>query len=1134
MTSIEYAINQLTYNNTNSSNVQRSANLLYNGGSIPFKGAFNGWRFAKNSQNILNWNLYNNKKDKDISYETLEYFWVIINRNDGDTNNPQTVNFQLTGASNTITNNISLFGSSSLPSQAGKYLIWYTPSSTTLKPTNSKFDLIPDDSQLNNNFRIVFSDSSYIMSSLINLNLILQDTGSTYNLYIESYGYSTVEGTTFNLALNIIKNLNISEANQIYLNNEGGYNNLLNNFINPDTTNYSAYPVDNEEQNKGLYFNSSASLNLNLLSLTNDYSEFYTIFFEVIITSNSSFTIGMFNTNVNLSSLNPGRQILYIKNNPNNIFSDLSVNVTSVNITSMFTTSLSESLGSIIYTIDTNSDIELLSYGYKLTNSDGYKYNCKWSSETVSPIKFKLDKYVLIGKDVLKETNEECIKENSLFTVKAYGDFISGTYQLPNNDPLYTSHINLKLNQAAVSNAFYFLDYNDTNKYTIDTSGLLFRTDAVAIVNSDGSIVYNNTKINSYSINNKYILGTFISPYTNINANTFFTNYDGTTNLNNSNVFSLNGSINNIILQALYASAFKQFNKSVPIINDSLQTSINNLFTPVSAPPHLHVILTDIIATNLSFTNINTSTYVCTYITATGETERSCPSKTIEQSSIKYQYKLFLPISNDVRVIGRNIYRSDNLGSYYLVTTIKNNITKEWYDYSSYNLINNPDINIIKSYSSDNKNARLLLYPDPNNNLGSSSLDTLHNYYYKITYYNAVTTNESVPSLASVISIPENSCPVMINLPIPSLEQINTYGLTGYRIYRKYFQDTNYYLLTTINNFNTYLYFDYASNNSITSNPILGSYSIINSNCTVSLKYVNSSNFALVLYNNISNNLGSGIYKYKITYYTVNSETDSSVFYDFIYQDSNTGSMKVLLTLPISLDKNVIGRKIYRTQANGSILYYLETISNNNSTVFIDDNSDSLLNINIICPTVNTTLVIAPTINTTVTQYGLQNPISDILAKSINETNIPINKSCFYSIYNCSERLVKDANETLVDKRKVVSSIVNMNLENLEITFRCKLRGLVQDLINNNPITITKKTAEIIFGKFNNNINGTFVQPSTMIRQVIRYNNQNYGLDENYYKMNMINNTVDIYGKYLVNQEIQYEIIFDIVLIQKK
>ena len=70
--------------------------------------------------------------------------------------------------------------------------------------------------------------------------------------------------------------------------------------------------------------------------------------------------------------------------------------------------------------------------------------------------------------------------------------------------------------------------------------------------------------------------------------------------------------------------------------------------------------------------------------------------------------------------------------------------------------------------------------------------------------------------------------------------------------------------------------------------------------------------------------------------------------------------------------------------------------------------------------------------------------------------------------------------------------------------------------------------------KFNNNINGTFVQPSTMIRQVIRYNNQNYGLDENYYKMNMINNTVDIYGKYLVNQEIQYEIIFDIVLIQKK
>ena len=1326
----EYAIdNNVYYDQTTIVQTnKRSSNVLYSGGMIPMKGLYNGWRFYQDSFSILNWNLYNNKKDKDISQESLQYFWIIVNRIDNNPLNLQPVTLELSSFAFTTNMYTPVIGNANA-AFSGQQILWYSPTRVISPPNNTQFNLIP--STLTNNIRIMLSDSSYIVSSLTNVNIILD--GNNYNLYIQSYGYSTYDGTVFNIALNQVKDPTIPELNQIYLNNSFGYNLLVNKFINNSyrdmSGNYintnSAYPIDyttgafdnsgNLITNyEGWLFNSGTMMSLDLYNSTEDYNNFHTIFIEIIVNKNSNVNIGAFyrNTLNLLNSTNVSNpsgtylidasgnyqynmyqehQILYIGNDPfsiestiaspgiftvnlvnnnntyysgnysyqityvtinngeiislnslvsvivtnnniaqltlplstdnrvininiyrtkkggvtlyllatvannsnNSIYNDIisdtylqnifypvsntytdgyvqpyfySLNnaLKRVNLNNAFsgTKPLSGPLNSLLLTVGSNSDIEIVSYGYKIKGFAPVKYDTRWSSIYANPLVRNIYGYFTIQKSAQVQLNESIdIEDNTAFTVKAYGNFISGSYQKNLNNytnNTFINNVNVTLNKKAVNSALYILDSINYNYYNINTDGLKYKTSAVACVDANGNVVYNNGLISGVLVNNKYIIGNYkaisinngqVYTVNNLSPNTFITNYDGsiTPTTSNTKIFSKNSGINAVMVQGMYAALFKTFNKSLSIINNNLVGFVSETYDSVPRPTPITATLTGILITNNNFVGINYSCYIVTFITAIGETDSSIQSNTVVQGSTKYQNKLIVPISDDSRVIGRNIYRSDNANMFYLVGTINNNINVQFYDSFLGTPVIAPDMLALESASTDGKTARLLLYPDPANPLPISGLTPFYVYYYSFTYYNVTTGMETPPSLESEITVPPTTCLAIINIPIPTLDIQNTYTLSGVRIYRRYLRGGNPQLLTAIPNFTTFIYIDGATDASIISSPYIGSFGLITNNNIISLQYVNSTDFVLPLINNYSLNLTQGQYVgttlvysqylYKVTYVTFNGETESGDFYTIINQ--NTTAAKILLTVPISNNSKVIGRNIYRTISNGSIFYLINRISDNITTIFIDDIADSSIDTSFILSNINTTLISAPVINTSASTQGNEDALPILLASAINETNLDASYSPFFNLYQASGRLANDYSEYTVNKRnnQLELATVQMNLENIQIVFKCKLRGSIYDISSNSKLTyfnrtmITKKMAEIIFGSFSCfNVSG---QPQTLIREVIRDKNNIFGFDELGHQMLMIDNAKNMFGNYLVNKEIQYEIIIKVVLVQK-
>jgi hypothetical protein len=126
---------------------------------------------------------------------------------------------------------------------------------------------------------------------------------------------------------------------------------------------------------------------------------------------------------------------------------------------------------------------------------------------------------------------------------------------------------------------------------------------------------------------------------------------------------------------------------------------------------------------------------------------------------------------------------------------------------------------------------------------------------------------------------------------------------------------------------------------------------------------------------------------------------------------------------------------------------------------------------------VNTTTQIAPSTNTTSSLSGNSDPVNILLSNSIREVNVPSTSSTLFKLYANSGRLAKDRSVYNTDKRggtgtniddgTVVTDTINMNLENMSINFRCKLRGSIFDITGNkrfNKAQITKDLAEFVFG----------------------------------------------------------------------
>ena len=101
-------------------------------------------------------------------------------------------------------------------------------------------------------------------------------------------------------------------------------------------------------------------------------------------------------------------------------------------------------------------------------------------------------------------------------------------------------------------------------------------------------------------------------------------------------------------------------------------------------------------------------------------------------------------------------------------------------------------------------------------------------------------------------------------------------------------------------------------------------------------------------------NLEIGTYKYIVTYTTALGETQaySGAEYRNSYIEpagitvtTDAGNRKVLVTIPVSPDYRVTGRKIYRTKVGGalSVVFLLVNVTNNVTTTYTDDIADGSL-----------------------------------------------------------------------------------------------------------------------------------------------------------------------------------------------
>lgn len=285
----------------------------------------------------------------------------------------------------------------------------------------------------------------------------------------------------------------------------------------------------------------------------------------------------------------------------------------------------------------------------------------------------------------------------------------------------------------------------------------------------------------------------------------------------------------------------------------------------------------------------------------------------------------------------------------------------------------------------------------------------------------------------------------------------------------------------------------------------------------------------------------SATYRYKLTFakYTAATpavllETEGSDASNAVTQANSGSPKKVTLTLPTTYSGALAPTKvrIYREKnMSGDYRFVAEVLLA--AGTYTDDISDSSIS----------ALAQVPNVNTLISQESTGTKLSESLESKVEETAVDSESSILFKLYQACGRLEKDhavygvdkrsgkgfrrlADETLANPDPSAPDTISMNLENMELKFKIKLRGSIFDNGTGNLTfakeALNKQLAEIVFGKYNNGS----LEPQTLVRLVTRTSNAatDNGVDELGHIMTMLTSG---------NQEIQYEIIFKIVLIQK-
>jgi hypothetical protein len=1239
----EYAINQISHaverTQINNKIVNRSGNELYNLGQAPKKGRFNGWRLNKTTQNFISYTLYNKTVDYDISGQQIEYFWVCIYQPVGQS---QTINLNISG-----TNYILITGNT-----IGRYVFWYSSFQTTFV-NKEKFNLL----NLTSTF-IKINGPTVNNVSYVNINT----SGLEIKCYIESYGFST-STQTFNFALTSSRDNTIKTEEQLCLDNQVIYDLLINKIVQVN----SCFPMDSIKSgpnttSNGWYFDSSKDFNLKLLDdddIDIPYSNLYTLFVEVLISSNANINIGCFGESIKINE--SGKKIIYFKNSPfilesenainapinqmvaritsndgkyyqniaagnysyvvsfytqegettcsqnlttvtlsdgtgqvllenipvssnsnvigrkiyrtklndttglfyllhtinDNIttkfydvtpqkllgvpmpqintankkfnfpyfpYLDSNLNGVLVNGSNLFANLISpeKKVGELLLNIGNQTDIELISYGYKLLGEAPIHLMSRWSSLESNAIVHHIDKFLTIQKDVINLSDDTEIDVDSKFKVKAYGNFFSGNYK-QYGDAYGDIRVNINVNIEAIKNALYILESADISNYTINVSGLKYQALGVSTVKSDGLISESVVLFNNKS---KYIIPDYAIGST-------FSQSNYITYVNSQEVFYKNGGIIPVLTEGVYAALFKEFNKSASILNTTILDSFGQTVYQVDKPNVALITYTTENSTNLIPGAIYS--YRVTYYTSIGETEGSIPSNDIvEPFRQAKKIKVEITKSLDQRVIGRRIYRrtlDKQNNKYIYIDTISNNTDNFYIDDKPDPISINVQPPTLVFLTNNETNYNSINVPRLLTNT-TSELTASSTYLYAFSYYNnngAVVLETELSDSSLDVFIGADPYKIILNLPVSPSSVV-----TGRFIYRTKANSSVFYLLADVPNNTSTIYIDNISDINLGEKTPVETSTLPNITKPL-LTSIGGNFFARAYIAQFSTNfITSGIYKYKFTYVIASStgeelgETAPSDASDSVTQPISK-AVRIYVNVPTSSDPNVIKRNIYRTEASGTVFKYVTTINNNTTSVFVDNISDA--NLGRAAVNTNTTEIIVPETNTTTSSGGNIDPINNLISDMITEDNVPVSNSKLFKMYVKSGRYAKDTGIY-----NVATNTIQMNLDNMEINIKCRLRGIMYDVSQDSTtikFPLTKQLAELIFGKFDNPASGIGGEPETLVREVIRVGNTTMGVDEVGNILEMLNNETNIDGSYKINSEIQYIIDFSLALVQR-
>ena len=715
-------------------------------------------------------------------------------------------------------------------------------------------------------------------------------------------------------------------------------------------------------------------------------------------------------------------------------------------------------LGDLLINIGNNTNIEIISYGYKVYGLPPVHFMTRWSSIENNTMIYNIDKFLIIQKDFINMTEPSSqIAPDAKFKVKAYGDFISGKYFWNTLTKQYNDIVvNVNVNKYAIKNAFYFLDSADMSNYTIKIDNLSqkntpYITDSVAIVDNLGNPVkfINSANYRCQTLNGKYIIPNFnFDEFGNI-----IPNYTSSSYLVKPIIFNKNGGIQPVLLQSVHAALFKEFNKSGSILNNSIFNSFNQDIPEIVKPDSPYVSYSTSLSSNL----IDGAyySYRITYFTKNGETEASIESNSIIANNYKIQ--VIIKTSTDISVIGCKIYRrilNKNSNNFIFIDSIK-----YIYAIQSFNITLTDDYNI-DSLAKIQQPLYINIGPITTVISNNGNLNGTYTYAYS---YFVINTNDTIfeTNISELTVINCTSAQIQLTIPISHefSNYINNNNNNSYGIYI-YRQDNSLSQLKLLHTYNI------DTNSNIPMNIIYTDNTLNNQNTQIPGQNTNFIT-SIRLLKNIIGYLTSIAYTYAYSYFvisnSVNLETNISLLSDVTINNPSS----VILNIPISREfSNYInnnyynitkyGRYIYRVIGtkdeiiDSSKLKLLDTIFDNSTTIYIDNISDDMFNNNGKSPVIQSTLssITAPSLT------YLHNPI--IYTEELSENNLLPNCTYLYK-FTYSTGYSVDSGETL-------PSDVTNSVTQLDVPFKILINIPISPDPNVNIRNIYRS----------NNINGPF------------------------------------------------------------